>query len=1077
MPQANDAVWVDVLPSMKSFGPALAHGAEKDAVAAGAASGKKFGKAMLAGIAIVGGGAALAGKALYGLGKTFDDLKITIQQGTGASGKALDGLMDSAKNVGKKIPANFDDIGKALADLNTQTGASGKTLEGLTSGVLEASRALGENGADNAALFGQTLNQANIPAKDGRKLLDKLYVASQKYGTSLGGMMKNLKKFGPQMQSAGLSMDQTIDLFGQFNKAGVSANRIVPSLNAAMIKWAKSGKDPAKMLQNLAKKVANAKTQQEAMQAVSQDMSGPGASAFVTAIRKSGVSLDGLGKSLKGSGGAVKKASGQTQAFSEKWQVFKNNVMVGLQPLATKLFDAIAKGMDWINKNGIPALKTLVGKLKDFGDWIKSQPATIAIFDTLKSVFQWMKTDGVSTLKNLVGKLKDFGNWLSDHKTLVQSFAIAVGLLTAGWTAYKAVQILVTSWTKIMTAAQRALNLVMKASVIGLIVTALTLLVFGLIQAYKHSKTFRDIVNKTWTIIKKVAKATVDWFMKTAWPWMKKVFQFIGDKATWLWKKVLKPTFDGIWKIAKKVFGWIKNTGWPWIKKAFEGIGSIIKGTWNKVVKPTFKFIKSALTTLKNGFVKAKNGIKTAFEAVGAVVKRIWNAIKTDFGYIKSGVGKVKDAFVKAKDGITSAWEKVKAAARKPVAFVINHVVRPFLGGINKILGFVHLPKIPRPAKMATGGVMPGYTPGRDVHQFYSPTGGRLDLSGGEAVMRPEFTRAIGQGGVNALNRAATHGGPGAVRKSLGLKDGGVLPHRRMFWGGVWDKVKSAGSWLKDHTIGAAKAIWDFIRHPKQALTNMLGKIGNSWPAQIVKTLPGKLATGLKNMISKAFGGGGSAANYKPGAGVKQWSGVARRAMAAAGLPDNFFNLLMYRMNVESGGNPRAINLWDSNAAKGQASRGLMQTIPSTFAAYAGPYRHLGIFNPLANIYAAIKYSLARYGLSGLANAWGGTGGYKNGTLAAQRGIHQVAEDGAELVVGRQLMRFNGGEGVFNRSQMRSAGSGSVDLSDRTLSRLADAVAQQVIEMDGQVVAQIMAGHMHLDRASQRIAAAGTVSA
>jgi SLT domain-containing protein len=41
-----------------------------------------------------------------------------------------------------------------------------------------------------------------------------------------------------------------------------------------------------------------------------------------------------------------------------------------------------------------------------------------------------------------------------------------------------------------------------------------------------------------------------------------------------------------------------------------------------------------------------------------------------------------------------------------------------------------------------------------------------------------------------------------------------------------------------------------------------------------------------------------------------------------------------------------------------------MQVIPPTFAAYAGPYRGLGIFNPLANIYAGLNYAIHRYGAS-----------------------------------------------------------------------------------------------------------------
>lgn len=63
----------------------------------------------------------------------------------------------------------------------------------------------------------------------------------------------------------------------------------------------------------------------------------------------------------------------------------------------------------------------------------------------------------------------------------------------------------------------------------------------------------------------------------------------------------------------------------------------------------------------------------------------------------------------------------------------------------------------------------------------------------------------------------------------------------------------------------------------------------------------------------------------------------------------------------ESGGNPNAINLWDSNAAAGIPSKGLMQTIDPTFNSYSLP-GHRNIWNPVDNIIAGVRYSIERYG-------------------------------------------------------------------------------------------------------------------
>lgn len=68
-------------------------------------------------------------------------------------------------------------------------------------------------------------------------------------------------------------------------------------------------------------------------------------------------------------------------------------------------------------------------------------------------------------------------------------------------------------------------------------------------------------------------------------------------------------------------------------------------------------------------------------------------------------------------------------------------------------------------------------------------------------------------------------------------------------------------------------------------------------------------------------------------------------------------NMIMH----ESGGRPNAINNWDSNAAAGTPSIGLMQTIAPTFNAYALK-GHRNIYNPVDNIIAGLRYALSRYG-------------------------------------------------------------------------------------------------------------------
>jgi WXG100 family type VII secretion target len=141
---------------------------------------------------------------------------------------------------------------------------------------------------------------------------------------------------------------------------------------------------------------------------------------------------------------------------------------------------------------------------------------------------------------------------------------------------------------------------------------------------------------------------------------------------------------------------------------------------------------------------------------------------------------------------------------------------------------------------------------------------------------------------------------------------------------------------------------------------------------------------------SIAAGGAGGFGGYGPsgappaGGGpaptgqVREWIEQALETLRAAGYSpakmnaDDIWTIIRY----ESGGNPHAINLWDSNAAAGHPSKGLMQTIDPTFGRWSLP-GHKDIWNPVDNIIAGVRYAIARYGS---VSAVPGVIGMKTGT-------------------------------------------------------------------------------------------------
>ncbi|MVU81752.1 transglycosylase SLT domain-containing protein [Nocardia sp. ET3-3] len=91
------------------------------------------------------------------------------------------------------------------------------------------------------------------------------------------------------------------------------------------------------------------------------------------------------------------------------------------------------------------------------------------------------------------------------------------------------------------------------------------------------------------------------------------------------------------------------------------------------------------------------------------------------------------------------------------------------------------------------------------------------------------------------------------------------------------------------------------------------------------------------------------------------WIRQALDIMAQHGIPGSYDGI-MRNIQRESSGNPQAINLYDSNAAMGIPSKGLLQVIDPTFNAYHVEGTSTNIWDPVANIVAACNYAAHRYG-------------------------------------------------------------------------------------------------------------------
>lgn len=183
--------------------------------------------------------------------------------------------------------------------------------------------------------------------------------------------------------------------------------------------------------------------------------------------------------------------------------------------------------------------------------------------------------------------------------------------------------------------------------------------------------------------------------------------------------------------------------------------------------------------------------------------------------------------------------------------------------------------------------------------------------------------------------------------------------------------------------------VWDYADNAKGLINDVMKEFVtydgvSGYAMHMSKGMVSTVTSKMDKWADKQFEEAGNIANYSPSGGVKQWKSVVARALKMEGQYSaaNVAKTL-YQMQTESGGNPRAINLWDSNAKKGTPSKGLMQVIDPTFKSYARKGFNKNVYDPLSNILASIRYAKSRYG--SLARAYQGHG-YANGGLVTKPG-------------------------------------------------------------------------------------------
>lgn len=585
-------------------------------------------------------------KETVNVGTNFDTAMSKVGAVSGASTEDVEKLRKKAKEMGSTTKFTATE---AAEGFNYMAMAGWKTedmLEGIE-GILNLAAASGSDLGTTSDIVTDALTAMGYSAKDAGRLADVMAAASSNANTNVELMGKTFQYAAPLVGAMGYSMEDTAEQIGLMANAGIKGEKAGTALRSILSRLSAPPKEAA------------------------------------TAMEALGISLtdsEGNMKTLDQVMGDLRKAfSGlsETQQTQYAKQIAGQEAMSGLLAIVNAApgdVDKLSTAIENSNGAAEDMAKTMQDNLG--GDMTLLQSKLEGVQLSLYEKFEPAMRKGVEILD----KFLDAINFVIKHST---EFIAALGAMAAAIGAYlaytTAITVMTKGWaaltivTKAQTMAQAALNAVMAANPIGLVIAAIAGLVAAFVILWNNSEAFRDFWIGLWEKIQEaagVALEAVGGFFAAAWSGIQEAWGGLTEFFAGVWEsiqEILSPIaqwvndnlITPIMNLIKPVFNFIKTT----IKIIIELlVGSVnaIKAIFTEVTKWINNKI---ISPVKTAFNNLWNGIKTTASAA-------WDGIKTVFGKVTGWfndnlITPVKNTFEglwnKLKSGASAAWKGIKA--------------------------------------------------------------------------------------------------------------------------------------------------------------------------------------------------------------------------------------------------------------------------------------------------------------------------------------------------------------------------------------------------------------------------------
>jgi TP901 family phage tail tape measure protein len=642
------------------------------------------------GYGVINNAAKVAGGAVLGLGAAslnaagnFETSLNTFQAVSGATGKEMVQVGKVAKQLGAdvKLPAtSAQDAAVAMTEL-AKGGLSVKESLKAARGVLQLSAAAQIDNAEAATITARALNAFALKGREAVRVSDLLAATSNSSTAEITDVAQALQQASASAHQLGVPVEDLTTEIGLMANAGIVGSdagtslktmmaRLVPQTNKAadaMVKYGlateKNGELQNKFFDSEGKFIGMRKaialttkqlgglTVQEKQQAI-QVLFGSDAQRSANIVLAGGVAqYDKMHKAVTKTGAAQDLADAKTKGFKGSFEAFKST----LETLAIS-----------------------------FGQVLL--PAATSVMRELSSMF----------------------SGLEGHKTFVLALTGVIGGLSI---AILTVTTAIKVWTAAsaaFAAVQTAVNLAlyaMMASPLLLIVSTIVALGAALVLAYKHSETFRNIVDGAFSAVTTavgVLWTAVDTTFTAIATITTAVWNAVATTLVTVWeaiKTVVGTYFDGYKTVILTVWRTVRDVGeriWNGISTTlgtiWNGIKTVADTVWQNIKTVIVNPVHGAVSTIKGAIGSAEDGtgvvgwLAARWEDIKSAASAAWDAFKTNIVTpVSSAVSHVKAAIGKGKDGLIS-WLEERASDVKTAA---DNLAAPFIAAFTKMANAV----------------------------------------------------------------------------------------------------------------------------------------------------------------------------------------------------------------------------------------------------------------------------------------------------------------------------------------------------------------------------------------------------